>query len=996
VRALHRIAPLLVLLLALPASARPVWVFRTFTTRDGLAHNVVRAVLEDRQGVLWFATMGGLTRYDSRRGDIERVPLGRPERAEVTDLAEGKDGSLWLATSGGGVGRLLGGQWTWYTRRDGLPSDEIFALLVDRAGRLWVSPMSGGVARFDGQRWTRFGEAEGLVRGDTGRCIELRRGDLICTTFEAPLLQRFDGKRWSPLPVDIPGGRLLHVHAALETRAGELWLASHGVGVLQGRPEGNGWRWTVHDRASGFPSDRATALVEARDGLWGAGTAGVARWDGRRWHTLTRRDGLGSNHILTITQTRDGALWFASLGGGASRYAASHWEQIGEADGLPSDDVTGGTLLEADGSLWVGTDAGLAVRRRGRWTVFRPGQLGDSIRQLLRARSGTLWVATRGGLRRLDGDKLVDVPGLPAIMVSRMAEDPRGRLWLATRGGVLMLDGQRQAHFGLEQGLPSLRINDVRADGSGKIWVATDNGVAVLEGERWTSYLGSPNASRVHRINSLAVDRSGDLWAAGLNGVHRRQGGVWQEVQASPYLPSGVYQRFVSATADGSLWFAVQGLGVRRLRNGYWTAHSSRDGLTADTVTDVVLARDGTVYLSTLGGGISRYLPDNDPPVTHLGASPDAEPSAVPTRVVAGETVVIPFGGVDVLKETETADLVYSWRVDGGPWSPFSPSTRALLRGLAPGRHLFEVRAMDQDMNFDVTPVHHHFQVVRPWWAEPWLIGLIAIALTLALVAAVRTLRAMSRERAAVERERAAVQQEQAALGQRREFVRLASHELRKPLARMAHRAEMLAQGALAESKRGEYLGGIAEDSRRLAKMVETLLDQARVQQGLRVELRRGDLGELVTSVVAEFAGDANAQQLQPHADGPLPVDLDAFLLPLALRNLIDNALKYAGGAGPVEVRAGREGSFARVLVSDRGPGVPAEEQRRVFEPFFRGRGRGPAEVSGFGLGLSFARDIARAHGGDLSLEPSQVGASFSLRLPLREEPAPRSQTGPG
>ena len=111
------------------------------------------------------------------------------------------------------------------------------------------------------------------------------------------------------------------------------------------------------------------------------------------------------------------------------------------------------------------------------------------------------------------------------------------------------------------------------------------------------------------------------------------------------------------------------------------------------------------------------------------------------------------------------------------------------------------------------------------------------------------------------------------------------------------------------------------------------------------------------------------------------------------MHNLIDNALKYAGDAGPIEVRSGRDGAFARVLVHDHGPGIPPEERARIFEAFFRGRGRGPGEVSGFGLGLSFARDIARAHGGDLTLEPSETGAAFCLRLPLRDEPA-SSQTG--
>jgi hypothetical protein len=391
---------------------------------------------------------------------------------------------------------------------------------------------------------------------------------------------------------------------------------------------------------------------------------------------------------------------------------------------------------------------------------------------------------------------------------------------------VCVLEGNRWRGYGAEQGLPSPRVNDLALDAGGRLWAATDNGVARLSGPRWVASLGSRAATRVSRINSLALDGSGVLWAAGLEGVARLEHGRWHQLPASPWLPPGLYSRFVMATGDGSLWFAVRGLGLRRLRQGIWTALSSRDGLGADTVSDVELAPDGSLLFATLGGGLSSYRPDRDPPVTHLGSSPEAGSAAVPERVVQGQTLVIQFGGVDVLKDTETSDLLFSWRIDGGPWTAFSGNTQVVLRDLAAGQHRFEVRAMDQDMNVDPSPAAHHFQVLRPWWAEPWLVTLLALAVGLALAAGVRTVQAVTRERAAVQRERAAIEQEQAALAQRREFVRLASHELRKPLARMAHRAEMLADPRAlgCEGKRAEYLSALAEDSRRLAGLVEALV----------------------------------------------------------------------------------------------------------------------------------------------------------------------------
>jgi signal transduction histidine kinase len=110
-------------------------------------------------------------------------------------------------------------------------------------------------------------------------------------------------------------------------------------------------------------------------------------------------------------------------------------------------------------------------------------------------------------------------------------------------------------------------------------------------------------------------------------------------------------------------------------------------------------------------------------------------------------------------------------------------------------------------------------------------------------------------------------------------------------------------------------------------------------------------------------------------------VRYDPFYLPLAIRNLVDNAIKY-GGQG-VTVETVRRDGQAVLVVRDQGPGIPEEDRQRVFEPFFRGKTR--PEHGGFGLGLSFAREITKAHAGALTLEPTEAGAAFSLSLPLFE-----------
>ena len=212
----------------------------------------------------------------------------------------------------------------------------------------------------------------------------------------------------------------------------------------------------------------------------------------------------------------------------------------------------------------------------------------------------------------------------------------------------------------------------------------------------------------------------------------------------------------------------------------------------------------------------------------------------------------------------------------------------------------------------------------------------------------------------AFDRMAAAVQQIDQVKG---EFVAHVSHELRTPLTS--------AKVTLANVQEGiggkESLGRVQEDLDRLIRMVNELLDIARIDAGIALAKQRTDLGALVRSAV---------ETLRPIAKVPLEVtgagetlDLDGARVQQIVLNLVDNALKYAKSRVDVEVR-GRE-----VRVTDDGPGVPPEHRERIFEKFTKVE-TGP-KPPGAGLGLSIARKLAQLHGGSLVCE----GNTFVLRF---------------
>jgi signal transduction histidine kinase len=218
------------------------------------------------------------------------------------------------------------------------------------------------------------------------------------------------------------------------------------------------------------------------------------------------------------------------------------------------------------------------------------------------------------------------------------------------------------------------------------------------------------------------------------------------------------------------------------------------------------------------------------------------------------------------------------------------------------------------------------------------------------------------------------------------EFVAAVSHEFRSPLTTMRQMAEMLdAERVPTEARRRQYYQVLVSETGRLQRLVETLLDFGRMEAGNdRYHFRPVDLSTLIASTVADMhAGGANRETQIVNAAGPLAVHADEDALGLALRNLIDNAIKYSPAGTTVSVRTRTDGARVAIDVIDQGPGIPVEEQSAIFTKFVRGRTATEGRVPGTGVGLAIVQRIAHAHGGDVQLA-SELGrgSTFTLWLP--------------
>lgn len=224
----------------------------------------------------------------------------------------------------------------------------------------------------------------------------------------------------------------------------------------------------------------------------------------------------------------------------------------------------------------------------------------------------------------------------------------------------------------------------------------------------------------------------------------------------------------------------------------------------------------------------------------------------------------------------------------------------------------------------------------------------------------------------------------QDAFESQRRFVADASHELRTPLTTIQGNAGLLARGpAIPEEVRRAAAADIAEESSRMARLVDRMLTLARADSGLALQLRPVDLQLLVDEVCRQAAALQKGLTLRVNTvEAPVAGDQDALRQLVWI--LLDNAFRYARSA--VEVGLTAEGGWSRLLVADDGPGIPLEDRERVFERFYRGDPSRSGQ--GSGLGLSIARWITvQHHGRILAGEATNGGAALLVDLPLLSSP---------
>jgi signal transduction histidine kinase/ligand-binding sensor domain-containing protein len=677
----------------------------------------VNALLEDRTGAVWCGAGRGLYRLDQTNEEwtLRVVEIGLQREVEndliVRALVEDRQGDLWIGAGSGLYRRRPDGRTERYTTEQGLPGNEVWALLLDANGHLWVGTRDGVVQielepTTDQLRTIRVYTANnGLPNPNTRALFQSSTGQLwvgLSTALVQFVPQaRGDGPRFHRYTSEPVLSRVF-VQTLAEDRDGNLWMGTDNGALKLAR---NGF--TTHTDADGLGESRVSALFESRAGDLGVMTifssATPLSWfDGKRFQAIRPRV---PRHLT---------------------YFGWGWHQL--------------TLQDQAGEWWLPTGQGLVrypnVHHVGQLATTPPkaiyttrdGLVSNDVFRLYQDSRGDVWIVTfseaRGGISRWERATETfhhygEADGLPpkTPVPYAFGEDRAGHLWIGFGDADALArfrDG-RFTFFTSEHGLPAGMIYDLYLDHAGRLWIAsTTGGLARLddpsaERPRFISYTTAQGLSN-NSINCITEDQYGRLYVGtgrGLDRLDPATGRVKQFTAVDGLISGEVLVSF--RDHKGDLWFG------------------GKDGL-------------------------SRLSPQPDPPQSPPPILIKGVWIAGNQQVISalGETTVslsdlpsdrnqlqVDFVG---LSFAPGESLRYQYQLAGADrdWSAPTEQRTVNFANLASGQYRFLVRTINSDGVASPTPATITFAILPPVWQRWWFVMLVALTLGLIGYAAYR------------------------------------------------------------------------------------------------------------------------------------------------------------------------------------------------------------------------------------------------------------------
>jgi len=731
---------------------------QSWQTDEGLPGNQVNDLLQDRNGFLWLATIGGLVRFDGVAFKHFTSPLiARIAVCNIRALAETADSTLLMLPAVGGVVQLRDGQFSSHPIGDGLVGKQLQTLFVDSGGAVWLSMYEGQVGQVrrwqDGKIfdispihvWSNHSMISFATDKEGGVWIA-GDGFLGCYRDGKVLYQS-----------DINSRPLIHLHSTVaSSRSGGVWICD---GAELFKMDGGQFS-TISTNLPWVALGGVVRIMfeDSNHSLWiGTTTHGLFRFaDGKFAPVETSQ-----SQITSIMQDSESDLWVATVGGGINRLQPKLFHIYNTASGL-LEDVSSAVCADAQSTVWlanrgggiacisdekvsvlhqqIGThkfsadtvcadNQGFLWASEGKLYRFPRGHPDEiqsvsnrltgniaAIHALFRSRNGAIWICA-------DPNLLGCFPGaLPENYISEdnfpgqnpraVTEDTQGRIWVGTEDGKLirLADG-KFAIFTHKDGLPDAPIRSLYADTNGAVWMGTIGGGLVLWRNGKFTVISAADGLPDDNIAELVEDDAARLWCG-------TRGGIFHVAKAD-----------LLAFADGSLP-KVTGI-----------TFSKSEGLTGISCSGTAQpmackTHDGRLWFATQQGVLSVYSDDlkfnsRAPPIfidelfVNDRSSDITDPMRVPPLC---QKIEFRFC---TLSYAAPEKVHIRYRLDGvdSDWIEVVNQRTVVYSALRPGKYRLHLKACNNDGVWNETGTSLAFVVLPAWWQSWWFQGSVLVIL---------------------------------------------------------------------------------------------------------------------------------------------------------------------------------------------------------------------------------------------------------------------------
>lgn len=535
-------------------SYKEKYIYQNWLTQDGLPQNIVKDILQTRDGYLWIATTSGITRFDGVKFTSFNT-YNTPEimSNRITVLSEDLKGNFWIGTEDKGIYKYEKGKFINYSINSGLPNTQIFNILPTADGNILAST-GAGIYLFQENKFTLYKNtntltslreitsnpqkkelwiaasdkviclneqtvifykvAEDLANNKIRRIYITRDGNILIGT-ALGLAYFKEGQIFLYKDKNAP---TTEVRTIFEDKKGVIWVGADKVYQLKNSV------WTILDY---FPQDKFEVITQDREAnIWVGGlTTGLHKLKEKTLQVFGQEDGILPDTTNAVTEDSFGNIWVSADCTGILKITGEQVKVYKKDLDLPNMCVWG-VCADDNGGIWFGSwTKGLVYFKDEKITHFDSQPLNKTILSFYKSKNGVLWCGTKKGLCQIKNGEIIPIynklNGLVGDDVRFITEDLENNLWIGTTEGLSYLKEGQFINYSKTNGLPDNFVRAICPDFDGAIWIATyGGGLCRFKAGKFTYFTekdGLPN----NFLSSILIDKRNNLWISSNNGIFK-------------------------------------------------------------------------------------------------------------------------------------------------------------------------------------------------------------------------------------------------------------------------------------------------------------------------------------------------------------------------------------------------------------------------------------------------------------------------------------------